>query len=71
MARSEERKMLNQFAEEYRTYQIHVPGFILRCGQWRNMVTMRSGNPAKSNQTPSTKPNAERIGNVKTRIKSL
>jgi len=45
LARSEERKMLNQFGEEYHTYRLRVPGFIPRWGQWRNLVTMRSATP--------------------------
>lgn len=48
LARSEERAMLNQFGEEYRTYRLRVPGFIPRRGQWRNLVAMRSGTPAES-----------------------
>lgn len=40
LARSEERKMLNQFGEEYRAYRLRVPGFIPRWGQWRNLVAM-------------------------------
>jgi methanethiol S-methyltransferase len=47
LARSEERKMLNQFGEEYRAYRLRVPGFIPRWGQWRNLVTMRSGTPRR------------------------
>lgn len=44
LARSEERSMLNQFGEEYRTYQLRVPGFVPRWGQWRNLAAMRNGD---------------------------
>ena len=59
LARSEERKMLDQFVEEYRVYRLRVPGFIPRWGQWRNLVAMRSAPPAKGVQLPvdsSTRP---------------
>jgi protein-S-isoprenylcysteine O-methyltransferase Ste14 len=59
LARSEERKMLDQFGEEYRVYRLRVPGFIPRWGQWRNLVAMRSAPPAKGVQLPvdsSTRP---------------
>jgi len=51
LARSEERKMLDHFGEEYRAYRLRVPGFIPRWGQWRNVISMRSGAP-ESDQTP-------------------
>jgi protein-S-isoprenylcysteine O-methyltransferase Ste14 len=35
LARSEERKMLEKFGEEYRTYEKRVPAFIPHWGQWR------------------------------------
>ena len=50
LARSEERKMLDQFGEEYRAYRLRVPGFIPRWGQWRNLVAMRSDTPAEGGQ---------------------
>ena len=40
LARSEERKMVEQFGEEYRAYRLRVPGFIPRWGQLRNLVAM-------------------------------
>lgn len=40
LARSEERKMLEQFGEDYRAYQRRVPRFIPRWGQWRTLVRM-------------------------------
>ncbi len=51
LARSEERKMLDQFGKEYRVYRLLVPGFIPRWGQWRNTIAMRNGTP-ESNHTP-------------------
>ncbi|MDZ4141541.1 MAG: isoprenylcysteine carboxylmethyltransferase family protein [Sideroxydans sp.] len=63
LARSEERSMLNQFGEEYRTYQLRVPGFVPRWGQWRNLTAMRNGAPTESDQTSAktgSRPGAER-----------
>lgn len=40
LARSEERKMLEQFGEDYRAYKRRVPRFIPRWGQWRTLVRM-------------------------------
>ena len=72
LARSEERKVEDQFGDEYRTYRKRVPMFIPRWGQWRNLVAMRSGTTAESDQTPvdsDTRPNAGRNDNVKTGFK--
>jgi protein-S-isoprenylcysteine O-methyltransferase Ste14 len=41
LARSEERKMVKQFGEEYRAYQKHVPMFIPRRGHWRDMARIQ------------------------------
>jgi len=38
LARSEEKKVISEFGEEYRVYQQKVPMFIPRFGQWRNIV---------------------------------
>jgi len=38
LARSEERKVLEEFGEDYRVYQHRVPMFIPRLGQWRLFV---------------------------------
>lgn len=38
LARSEERKVLEQFGDEYRTYQAHVPMFIPWMGQWKQLI---------------------------------
>ncbi len=40
LARSEERKMLAEFGEEYRAYQLRVPAFFPRWGQWKNLFQM-------------------------------
>jgi protein-S-isoprenylcysteine O-methyltransferase Ste14 len=42
LARSEERKMVNQFGEEYRAYQRRVPMFIPRHGHWRDMTRLQN-----------------------------
>ena len=42
LARTEERKMLEQFGARYREYQERVPRFIPHWGEWRNVVTIRS-----------------------------
>jgi len=38
LARSEERKVLAQFGDEYRAYQARVPMFIPRMGQWQQFI---------------------------------
>ncbi|MDS0243800.1 MULTISPECIES: isoprenylcysteine carboxylmethyltransferase family protein [unclassified Haloferax] len=38
LARKEEREMLDQFGNEYRTYQRNVPMFVPRRDQWRRFV---------------------------------
>lgn len=45
LARNEEKRMLEQFGEEYRAYQRQVPMFIPRMGQWRQLVK-RAGSQA-------------------------
>ena len=42
LARSEERKMEEEFGEEYRDYRRRVPMLIPRWGQWRAMATTRT-----------------------------
>ena len=42
LARSEERKMVAQFGDEYRAYKRRVPMFIPRWGQWRTMAAVRT-----------------------------
>jgi protein-S-isoprenylcysteine O-methyltransferase Ste14 len=48
LARSEERKMVEQFGEEYRIYQATVPMFFPRWGQWRNLIAMGNAAPLES-----------------------
>jgi protein-S-isoprenylcysteine O-methyltransferase Ste14 len=38
LARSEERRMLEQFGEEFRAYRRRVPMFVPRWGQWRELA---------------------------------
>jgi len=38
LARSEERKVLEQFGDDYRIYQAQVPMFIPRMGQWKKLI---------------------------------
>ncbi len=38
LARSEERKVVEQFGDEYRAYQARVPMFIPRPGQWQQLI---------------------------------
>ena len=45
LARSEERRVLQEFGEEFRAYQERVPMFVPRWGQWRQLAT-RSDIPA-------------------------
>jgi protein-S-isoprenylcysteine O-methyltransferase Ste14 len=50
LARSEERKVEEEFGEEYREYRKRVPMFIPRWGQWRAMTTTRTESP--NNNSP-------------------
>lgn len=38
LARSEEKRMLEKFGDEYRAYRSQVPMFFPRAGQWRQLV---------------------------------
>ncbi|MEO6104382.1 MAG: hypothetical protein ABIP44_12210, partial [Pseudoxanthomonas sp.] len=38
LARREEKRMLEDFGDEYRAYRSHVPMFFPRAGQWRKFV---------------------------------
>lgn len=49
LARSEEKKVIAQFGDEYRAYQRRVPAFIPRPGQWRQLVE-RSGGEAEKDE---------------------
>jgi len=42
LARSEEKRVIEQFGDEYRTYQRKVPMFFPRINQWRQLVTSSS-----------------------------
>lgn len=50
LARSEEKRMLEQFGEEYRAYRRRVPMFLPRPGQWRQLVERSSGEDDKDDQ---------------------
>lgn len=41
LARSEEKKVIKQFGDEYRAYRARVPMFIPRKGQWKEFVDSR------------------------------
>jgi protein-S-isoprenylcysteine O-methyltransferase Ste14 len=51
LARSEERKVEEQFGDEYRAYRKRVPMFIPRWGQWRNLIEIRSATPPENNHS--------------------
>lgn len=40
LAKSEERKMLNEFGDAYRAYRLKVPGFIPRWNHWRGALEL-------------------------------
>lgn len=46
LARSEERKVEDEFGEAYREYRKRVPMFIPRWGEWRKLATPRDDTPA-------------------------
>ncbi len=48
LARSEERKVEEQFGDEYRAYRKRVPMFIPRWRQWRKLVAIRTNIPTES-----------------------
>jgi protein-S-isoprenylcysteine O-methyltransferase Ste14 len=73
LARSEERKVEEQFGDEFREYRQRVPMFIPRWGQWRNLATTRSDNSPRVVQTPvnsGTTPRGEWNHDVKTEMRS-
>jgi len=45
LAKSEERKVEEEFGEAYRVYRRRVPMFIPRWGQWRAMISTREDTP--------------------------
>lgn len=48
LARSEERKVEEEYGDEYRAYRKRVPMFIPRWGQWYAMTTTRDDTPARN-----------------------
>jgi len=50
LARSEEKKVTEQFGDEYRAYQRRVPMFIPRPGQWRQLIEHSSGEDRENEQ---------------------
>jgi protein-S-isoprenylcysteine O-methyltransferase Ste14 len=50
LARSEEKRMIRQFGEEYRAYQRKAPMFLPRMGQWRQLVERSSVKDNKDDQ---------------------
>lgn len=51
LARSEEKRVIEQFGEEYLAYQQRVPMFFPRIGQWRQLV-QRSNTTANKDKHP-------------------
>jgi len=51
LARSEERRVIEQFGEEYLAYQRQVPMFIPRRNQWRQLIR-RSSKVTDKNERP-------------------
>ncbi|MEO6993620.1 MAG: isoprenylcysteine carboxylmethyltransferase family protein [Lacunisphaera sp.] len=47
LARSEERKVVEEFGDEYRAYRKRVPMFIPRWGQWGAMTSTRDNTSAE------------------------
>lgn len=50
LARSEEKRVIEQFGEEYRTYQRRVPMFIPRKGQWGRLYEQANKDAEKDEQ---------------------
>lgn len=44
LARRDEKQVLEQFGDEYRTYRRRVPMFVPRIGKWRQLVERSSGD---------------------------
>lgn len=47
LARSEERKVIESFGDEYLAYRERVPMFVPRWGKWRALATVRNDSPAE------------------------
>lgn len=52
LARSEEKRVLEEFGDEYRTYQRRVPMFIPRFGQWGQFVERSNGTTSEQGLPP-------------------
>ncbi|MDI1238127.1 MAG: isoprenylcysteine carboxylmethyltransferase family protein [Polaromonas sp.] len=52
LARSEERRVLEQFDDEYRAYQRRVPMFIPRFGKWRQLLDGSSPTVRREEERP-------------------
>lgn len=52
LARNEEKNVLEQFGDEYRTYQQQVPMFIPRMNQWRQLLARSNMTADKDEQPP-------------------
>lgn len=52
LARSEEKRVIKEYGEEYRAYQQRVPMFIPRMGQWRQLVERSNMTADKDEQPP-------------------
>ncbi len=52
LARSEEKRVIEQFGDEYRAYQRQVPMFFPRVGQWRQLLKRSSITPDE-NEPPA------------------
>lgn len=68
LARSEERKVIGQFGDEYHSYQKCVPMFIPRWGQWGKLLFTQGTTSAESDQ-PDLDPQTKQSNNVKTNTK--
>jgi len=51
LARSEERKVVEEFGDEYLAYRRRVPMFIPRWGQWPKLLTMRNSTPEAGDES--------------------
>lgn len=52
LARREERRVLEEFGDEYRAYQRRVPMFIPRFGQWRRLIEESGGDAVNEGRAP-------------------
>jgi len=51
LARSEEKRVIEQFGDEYHAYQTQVPMFFPHMGQWRQLIA-RSGKTTDKDEQP-------------------